>query len=411
MLSNYKEIDKNAAVKHISIFLLVGIQHMAFLYHGRMVNVFNAAEVLSLFLFFLIFFQNKCGLGKKDFIVLSIISLPMLFWIIIQFYILHDPLIFKAWGHFFAICISAFVIVKLIGFFQFTAYLRWWCLIDLLLVVIFVVFGSIEILGVNKEVYGNMVVMFHGIGFPFHLSLVDSEFIRCGGIFAHPNGLGLLSAVGMTGLVSPNLSKKKKVIWFGIFIASFVVHESRSSVLFFGVYFILYRLLQHNKSIKSKCIDLGILSGVLIAFYSLMYLRDTSETDITSGRSALLSQIYQSFMGESNTIQFLGTGLGNAGNYVLHAFGRQIPFDGSYLFTLVELGYIGTALFFIILLLVIFFAARKTKFPRTIWVPFICAFFLHAIFESDFSGDKFIYIATMFFFLVNEKEVHQFTGG
>lgn len=407
MLSDYKKIDKFVAVKHILIFLLVGIQHMAFLYHGRMLNVFNGAEVLSLFLFLLIFFQNKCRLKKKDFAVLSIISLPMLFWAIVQFYVLHDPLIFKGWGHFFTMCISAFVIVKLMGFFQFTAYLRWWCLIDLILVAVFAVFGSVEILGANKEAYGNLIVLFHGIGFPFYLSLVDSDFIRCGGIFAHPNGLGLLSAVGMTGLVSSNLSKKKKAIWIGIFIVSFVVHESRASVLFLGVYFILYRLLQHKKSIKSKCLDLVLLFTIIIIFYSLMYLRDTTETDITSGRSSLLAQIYQSFMGESDAVQFLGVGLGNAGHYVLHAFGSQIPFDGSYLFTLIELGYIGTFIFFVSLILVLWYVERKTKFPVMIWLPFICAFCLHAVFESDFSGDKLIYIIGMFFFMACKKEFQE----
>lgn len=389
--------------KNVMIFLFLGVLHMSIYYHFYMVPVFVLGEIIA-FSMFVASIVKKRMIGRNELLVILLCIMPVFLLSIIQFFYLKELTILKASVHHFLYIIEALVITRLCTIEEFTSSLRWWGVINLVVIVIWAIGGTIDVLGDNPLVYGSLLLSYGGISFPFHMGTFDDDFIRCGGLFGHPNGFGLLSAVGFVGVYFSNVSMKEKIAWLLVFVLSFFIHESRSAVLFVVVYFVLYRLLNQKKSVKNLFVNFSLITVFMILFQKLAYIRDKTEMDITSGRIDLLEGIYQKFSSELEWNHLFGIGFGQAGNYVLTNFGRALPFDNSYLYMVVEQGYVGAVIFLMMLFIAYYYCYRITNIRFAIWFSFFMAFLVHAILESDFEGDKFVYVLTVLFYMIKNKK-------
>ncbi len=384
----------------LPVFLLSGIMHMNFYFHGTEVRLVFGGEILATLLFIYGLTLKRWSLDKDSVVIFLMCFLPVMLSSFVQIFYIRDVIVVKTLIHRFLFIIASYVIVKMISFERFTLYLRYWGLLNLIVMLIVIAFGTIEILDANIQSYGRVAMSYMGVAFPFAIASFEGEMLRCGGLFGHPNGFGLLSAIGFVGIFNSRVSYKSKLFWLIVFIISFLINESRASVLFVGIYFILYLLFTKKMTVKN-ILMIGLITILIsVIFLFLMYLREGTGLDFTSGRTDLLAGMYQKFDDEQELVQLFGVGFGNVANYVISKFAEFVPFDGSYLYTLIELGYIGSVVFFSALITAICYACKKTSIKHGVWIPFWVAFFIHSILESDFVADKYMYVVIFLFYMV-----------
>ena len=397
----------NISLNNVLVFLLLGILHITFYYHGNIVYVSNLGELLALLLFLDGIFLKKWSIDKDYIVIFFLCILPVMIVSFIQIFYVRDFIVVKTLIHRCLFIIAAFVIVKKISFDCFTSYLRYWGGINVIVIAIVFAFGSIEILDSSIHTYGAVGMSYMGLSFPFQISVFDEMIFRCGGLFGHPNNFGLLSAIGFIGVINSNYSYKQKLFWLMVFVISFLINESRGSVLIVGLYFLSYQLFKRKLTVKNMLINAGSCMLIASIFFSLAYLRDDTGTDYATGRAGLLAGISQKFDTESELVQLFGVGFGNVGKYVVSKFAADIPLDDSYLYTLVELGYIGELFFLISLIIVIYYSYKRTSMEWNVWFSFLVAFGAHSLFESDFVGGKYMYLITFLFYMIADKSSYK----
>lgn len=334
---------------------------------------------------------KKIQMRKIELDILIIIILPFVLLGIVQcLYYANPEIIIRCAGVFFNV-ITAYAISKYIGFVKFAMMLRFLTLINIVLIVSTVCFGDVIIDLSSKGMFSSgLFISWSILKFPVFLGSWDIgvETFRCGGLFGHPNGFGLMAAVGIIGMAYENDRLEKKIFWWSVFLLSFFISESRAGFLFVMTFYLFRNLCSRKITPKSLLANVLFLFLFMILSIFLLTLRSNnqlSDVDVTSGRSELMDIVYSAYASGLDINKLLGIGIGNATEYLKVMIGMNIPLDNSYIPLLLEMGIVGGSVW--ILVLVGFFFYSMYMSERKYSVPFFIGMLVYSIFEHEFSMD------------------------
>lgn len=358
---------------------IITLLYGTFFFDGNLVNIHHIGCIIAIFGGAFLYKIKNYRLNKNEFFILSIL-LSLSVFVIIQCFLLNDPYLIKKIGGIWLNVLLAFFIGKVIGFRIFSSGLRWCTFINLILIFYVTYYGDITQSVVNN--YQTEYFITYGIfNFPILYNSDGLEMFRCGGLFGHPNAFGLLATVGMIGLFYDNTGNKNKICYLLLYIVIFLITQSRASLLFLSIFYIIKRCLIDNKNISSVLINIILLSIIVTGCMSLATLRDDSaNADITSGRTSLISEAYATYEKFDIVRQSIGVGMGEMGNFLYKETGRVIPLDNSYIVILCDMGILGGSMF-LALLLIIFYRAYSVRCSK-LFISFTAGLLVYSMFED-----------------------------
>ncbi|WP_211221532.1 O-antigen ligase family protein [Selenomonas ruminantium] len=332
---------------------------------------------------------------KKEFIVsqlegegLLLLMFPIISFGMIQCLLLKDSSILIRCIGAFANIITACCISKSIGFLKFSSILRKLTLINIIIVLTVVFCGTLEI-DVSNMDKGEVFYLSWGI---FKISVVPGswsgiDIVRSGGLFGHPNLFGLMSAIGIIGLAYEKKDYRMKWLWWIVFVISFIISESRASILFVMTFYLFNNVLS-NDSVTSKKIKI-ILMLLLFVFLGiiLVSLRSNDTSDITSGRMDIWELVYSIYNSGLDINMLFGIGIGKSSEYLTLVTGSFIPVDNSYIPLLLEMGIIGLGMWLSVLILFFFYASSIGTWRMH--VSFLAGVIAYSFLEHELSLDLY----------------------
>ena len=207
---------------------------------------------------------------------------------------------------------------------------------------------------------------------------------RVPGFFGHPNLYGQLSAFAMIALsFEKGMTRRRKAFWWLVFALSFVFDESRASVLFVLVFYLVRRFLQPQRTARARAENLALLLGALLLGASLLVMRNAA--DVTSGRLELWGIALSEFLQQVQAGQYFGTGMGMAADYLYGLYGMPIAVDNSYLLSLLEMGLPCFGLWLAAVLACWGMTIRQSGAPLRVCLPMLVGLLCYSVFENVLS--------------------------
>lgn len=400
---------KNNMFLKILISIGVIFNYMAFYYNGRDIDKYHILfNIFILGISAVYIYLEKIIVTKREIQLFLLLWLPSSFLILLQFLYLHSLTLVKMDIIIAINILLAFLVNKVIGFSMYARLLRWMMLVNLLFIV-FALFAGRIILdpSLANSYTTNLFLSIYGMEMAISPGSWGYEAVRMGGLFGHPNTYGIISMIAMIGLVFSNARLRVKILWWIVYCASFIVSESRASILFLFVFYILWRVIS-KRTFKGIFVNLVILLSFATFAFFLMNLRDDSvNADITSGRADLMEIVWNSIMTNPDSFQWFGVGIGQGGIFILRDVGLLLPIDNAYFLTALECGLIGGT-FFILLWFFTWYHVRKyTSMPCYIYISFLVGILVYGLFEATLSmytlKVSFHWIIFLFFMLTYEK--------
>lgn len=382
---------KNNIFLKVLVSIGVIFNYMAFYYNGGDINKYHIVfNVFMLTVSMIYIYLDRLSITRREIYLFLLLWLPISFLILIQFLYLHDLGLIKTDIIILINILIAFTINKVIGFPVYTKLLRWMMLFNLLFIIFAVFAGRIMLDSSLANPYGtNLFLSVFGIEMEISPGSWGYDTVRIGGLFGHPNFYGVISMMAMIGLSFSNASLKTRAIWWIVYCASFIVSESRSSILFLFTFYILSRILS-KRTFKGVLLNIAILILFSIISFFLAGLRDNSaDADITSGRAGLMEIVWNSIMTNPDVFQLFGVGIGQGKTFLLRDVGLLLPIDNAYFLTAIEYGLLGGALFFLIWILTWYYVRKYSNVPCFIWIPFFAGTLLYGFFEATLSMDMY----------------------
>lgn len=393
----------------VLIFFSIIFNYMAFYYNGRGIDKYHILlNICVLGISMIYIYLEKITVTKREIQLFFLLWLPSSFLILLQFLYLHSLTLIKTDILIAMNVLFAFIVNKVIGFPTYARLLRWMMLLNILFILFAVFAGNIMIDPTLANPYGtSLFLSIFGIEMEISPGSWGYDTVRIGGLFGHPNFYGVISMIGMIGLNFSNASVKVKSLWWVVYFASFLASESRASILFLFVFFVLSRTIS-KRGFKDAFINFILLVLSLVSALFLANLRDDSaNADITSGRTGLMEIVWSSIMTNPDAFQLFGVGIGQGKNFILRDVGLLLPIDNAYFLTALECGLIGGVFFFLIWLFIWFYLGHHTKLPCSIWSPFLVGVLLYGLFEATLSmytySRSFYWIVFLFFMLTYKK--------
>lgn len=328
-------------------------------------------------------YLGKLSITRREIRLFLLLWLPISCLILIQFLYLHDVSLIKTEIIIFMNILIAFTVNKVIGFSTYARLLRWMMLFNLLFIIFAVFTGKIMLDPALTNPYGtNLFLSVFGIEMEISPGSWGYETVRVGGLFGHPNFYGVISMIAMIGLSFSSTTLKTKVLWWIVYCGTFIVSESRASILFLFAFYILSRILS-----KRRLTDILLNVAILILFSTISFflagLRDNSvDADITSGRADLMEIVWSSIMTNPDTFQLFGVGIGQGKTFLLRDVGLLLPIDNTYFLTAIEYGLLGGAIFFLVWILTWYYVGKHSNMPYFIWAPFLIGILLYGFLKQ-----------------------------
>ncbi len=377
-------------LKDLVFFFLVMLQYLMCSISGYKVSGHLMSCVVIVLLLVGGLCYKKIQIGKMELNVLIALILPFVILGIVQcLYYANPEMIIRSAGVFFNV-MAAYTISKYIGFSKFAMMLRFLVLINVILVFTTVILGNVTIDLSAKSMFSSGVFISWSVfRFPVFLGAWDIgiDTFRCGGLFGHPNGFGLMSAIGIIGLSYTKSNFKKKVFWWLIFSLSFFVSESRASVLLVVTFYLLKTIISGSFTYRKMFFNTLFLSLSILLGISLLTLRSdqVGEVDVTSGRDELMGIVYSSWASGLDISKLIGIGIGNATDYLKILTGMNIPLDNSYIPLLLEMGIVGGTVWMLVLVGVFLYSLHLSGWKYS--MPFLIGILVYSMVEHEFSLD------------------------
>lgn len=310
---------------------------------------------------------------------------------LIQFFVIHEPAGLKNLLKIMLNLGAALAVTKCFSWSLYTKSLRWSIPINIVLITIVILLGTISFDFTIRTAYDSGLFMdWKNFHFPIMWGSLMEEKVRIGGIFGHANAFGVVSTMGMLGLY---VSKKKatgvsQFAWWLLFLISFFLTESRAALLNLLVFVVANNVLQSWNSIKRVVKNIVLMGGVAVTIIGVAFMRGDGNTDdITSGRSGIMDMVSDAIMNGLPITQLIGVGLGQGSLYLNQQYGFMIPVDNSYFKLLLELGGVG-AIMVVGTIGFLFWRYRNTTiFPKHTYWAFVLGIVAHSLFEADFMID------------------------
>ncbi len=172
---------------------------------------------------------------------------------LIQFFIIHETAGLKS---LFKIALelgAALAVAKCFSWNLYTKALRWAIPINIALIIVVILLGTISFDFTIRTAYDSGLFMdWKNFHFPIMWSSLMDEKVRIGGVFGHANTFGVVATMGMLGLYmnKDKASGVSQIIWWLIFIISFILTESRASLLSLLGFIVANNMLQPWSNIK-----------------------------------------------------------------------------------------------------------------------------------------------------------------
>lgn len=400
---------KNDIFLKVLVSIDVIFNYMAFYYNGRDINKYHIVfNIFMLAVSMVYAYLGKLSITRREIHLFLLLWLPISCLILIQFLYLHDVTLIKTDIIIFMNVLIAFTVNKVIGFLTYARLLRWMMLFNLLFIIFAVFAGKIMLDPALTNPYGtNLFLSVFGIEMEISPGSWGYETVRVGGLFGHPNFYGVISMIAMIGLSFSSATLKTKVLWWIVYCGTFIVSESRSSILFLFVFYILSRILS-KRTLKGVLLNAAILILFSMISFFLAGLRDNSvDADITSGRADLMEIVWSSIMTNPDIFQLFGVGIGQGKTFLLRDVGLLLPIDNAYFLTAIEYGLLGGILFFLVWILTWHYVGKHSNVPYFIWIPFLIGILLYGFFEATLSMDMYsrsIHWVIFLFFMLTYKK-------
>ncbi len=307
---------------------------------------------------------------------------------IIQFFVIHEAAGLKSLFKVVLNLGSALALAKFFSWNLYTKALRWSIPINIVLITIVILLGTISFDFTIRTAYDSGLFMdWKNFHFPIMWSSLMDEKVRIGGIFGHANTFGVVATMGMLGLYmnKDKASGVSQIIWWLIFIISFIFTESRASLLSLLVFIVANNMLQSWSSIKRVVKNIAIMASVTVTIVIVAFMRVNENTgDITSGRAGIMDMVSDAIMNGLPITQALGVGLGQGALYLEQQYSFMIPVDNSYFKLLLELGIIGTVMVVLTIVFLFWRYRNTTIFSKHTYWAFVLSILAHSFFEADF---------------------------
>lgn len=307
---------------------------------------------------------------------------------LIQFFVIHELAGLKSLLIVVLNLGAALAVSKCFSWSLYTKALRWSILINIVLIAIVISLGTISFDSTIRTAYDSGLFMdWKNFHFPIMWGSLMDEKVRIGGVFGHANTFGVVATMGMLGLY---MNKEKaggvsQIFWWLIFIISFILTESRASLLSLLGFIVANNMLQPWSNIKRVVKNIVIMAGVAVTIIGVAFMRFNENTgDITSGRSGIMDMVSDVIMNGLPITQLIGVGLGQGSLYLSQQYGFMIPIDNSYFKLLLELGGVGTIMVVGTIGFLFWRYRNTTIFSKHTYWAFVLAIVAHSFFEADF---------------------------
>ncbi len=399
--------------KSIFFKMLISIgvifNYMAFYYNGRGIDKYHILfNICILGISMIYIYLEKITVTKREIQLFFLLWLPSSFLILLQFLYLHSLTLIKTDILITMNILFAFIVNKVIGFPAYAKLLRWMMLFNILFILFAVFVGNITTDPALSTPYGfNLFLNIFGIEIGIFPGSWGYGTVRVGGLLGHPNSYGIISMIAMIGLCFSDAKFRVKVFWWLVYCASFIASESRASILFLFIFYILWRVIS-KRAFKDTLVNFSILLLFFTLSLFLMNLRDDSaNADITSGRTGLMKIVWNSIMTNPDIFQLFGVGIGQGKNFLLRDVGLLLPIDNAYFLIALECGLIGGILFFLLWFFTWYRVGKYTSMPVSIYLPFFMGVVIYGLFESTLSicylNLSLHWIIFLFFMLTYKK--------
>lgn len=400
---------KNSIFFKILISIGVIFNYMAFYYNGRGIEKYHILfNICVLGISMIYIYLEKITVTKREIQLFFLLWLPSSFLILLQFLYLHSLTLIKTDILITMNILFAFIVNKVIGFPMYARLLRWMMLFNLLFIIFAVFVGNIITDPALSTPYSfNLFLNIFGIEIGIFPGSWGYDTVRVGGLLGHPNSYGIISMIAMVGLCFRDTKFRVKAFWWVVYCASFIASESRASILFLFIFYILWRVIS-KRTFKGALVNFVILLLFFVFSLFLMNLRDDSaNADITSGRTGLMEIVWNSIMTNPDVFQLFGVGIGQGKNFLLRDVGLLLPIDNAYFLTALECGLIGGILFFLLWLFTWYRMGKYTRLPVSVYLPFFIGIVIYGLFESTLSiyslNLSLHWIVFLFFMLTYKK--------
>lgn len=393
---NFKKLN----IIDICFFVLIMLQYLNCNLWGDNVSGHFVSCIIITIVLLVGIFLNKIKIYSKELVVIASLILPFYILGIVQCLAYENAqMLVRVGGAIFNVT-AAYCVGVIVGFIRFTQILRWLMLANIVIMITTVLFGDVIFDVSAQSAYsGGWFISWGIFRFPVVLGSWDIgiDTFRCGGLFFHPNCFGLMATVGVIGLSYIACPLREKIFWWVIYAISFIISESRASILFVMTFYI-FRNIFSTTTIRALIVNVFFISLSIIIGYSLLTLRsgDVSNADYTSGRTELMDIVLYVYSSGLDIQKYIGIGIGNATQYLQVATGMNIPLDNSYIPLLLEQGILG--LFVWLLILACFFCYGIYVSNWKFTLPYLIGMLVYSIFEHEFSLDVYSLHWLVYFF-------------
>lgn len=336
-------------------------------------------------------FGGLITITLRDIIICLCLLSPFVCVGIIQFLVIHEIAGLKYIALVALNLVAALTLTKYFSWELYSKAFRWSIPFNIILISAVLLLGSISFDPTIHTIYDPGLFMdwknFHFTLAPSSLAL---EKVRTGGIFGHANIFGMVATIGMLGLYigKERTSLMVRISWWVLFIFSFVITESRSSLLMLLVFMVANNILQSWNSIKKVVKNIVVVGGVFCILLTVAFMRFDEQTgDITSGRAGIMDIVSAEVLDGLPTTQAFGVGLGLGISYLEQQYGFMIPVDNSYFRLLIDAGLLGTLMFLFVVAFWFWRARKNILTPQYTYGAFVLGMVAHSLFESDFMID------------------------
>ena len=345
----------------------------------------------------------------RDIAICLCLLIPFICIGIIQFFVIHEPAGLKSLLNVILNLGAALALTKCFSWNLYTKSLRWSIPINLALVMVVILLGTISFDSTIRTAYNSGLFMdWKNFHFPIMWGSLMEEKVRIGGIFGHANAFGVVTTMGMLGLYvnKEKASSVSQIIWWFLFLVSFFLTESRAALLNLLVFIVANNVLQSWASIKRVIKNIAIMAGVAVTVVAVAFMRSDGNTDdITSGRAGIMDMVSDAITNGLPVTQFIGVGLGQGSLYLSQQYGFMMPVDNSYFKLLLELGGVGSIMVVGTIGFLFWRYRNTTIFPKHTYWAFVLGIVAHSLFEADFMIDYLSFIWLPFLLYATQDSV------
>lgn len=374
------------------------------------ITVYRLGVSLALILLIYSIFTKKISITLAEMKQLILLLFIPTMWYLYQVAFFSNTEIFSRAIVYFTLLASGFYVYKTAELNFMLKVLRYFTVINLALALIWLLLGEIQVYKSDNLFTDDALILQIG-GIYQKIFGEDGFSYRIAGFTQNPNALAIYGAFGLIGMDFSKLSKWNKVYWVIVYLALFLITQSRAALLFGMSYFIVVYLLRRDIHYVKKIVSItAIILSLVVTNLAIYELRNQNDSDFSSGRLEYIYLVWDEFI-SNDKAKIYGVGYGNAGEVLQTYFGgSKKTIDNSYLIPLLENGSVGFLVMYTSLLYAIYYSFIKNKDKysyekRQRYIAFLSAWFIYSNLELIMFQNSFFHMfIVMYVFYHTELE-------